>query len=250
MSKSLDDKIKETLLEGTKEAPELKDKVFMNIQASIQVEKEVKQMTRRQKKKTFMTRFALIASLFVILLLTNTEYGQAAINRIKTFFEPEKKVVEQIEGTEEEKEYTLEKGEMGYIIYIDKSMYEKEVVDGKDRIIPLHRAENYPAMFMEISQNIDENPEEAAIQIENNLDREYEVFENQGIVNDPIEAIHLSGRTGINHDDLLVKYYLVDNTRGGTFIIKMEYTLEAAEGHGARFYHMLKEFKVLDLEDI
>ena len=139
---------------------------------------------------------------------------------------------------------------MGYIIYIDQSMYEKEVVDGKDRIVPLHKAENYPAMFMEISQDLDLSPEEVALEIENNLDRKYETFENQGLVSDPIEATHLSARTGINHDDLLVKYYLVDNTRGGSFVIKMEYTYEAAEGHGARFYHMLKEFELVDLEDM
>lgn len=250
MDKSLDDKIKEALLEATKEAPEEKDKVLMNIKSSLQEEKEAKEMTKRKRNKSFMPRFAIIASAFLVLFLSSTEYGQATIDRIKTFFQPEKEIVEQIEGGDEEKEYTLEKGEMGYIIYIDQSMYEKEVVEGKDRIVPLYKAENYPPMFMEISQNTDLSPEETAIQIENNLDREYETFENQGIVNDPIEAIHLAAKTGTNHDSILVKYYIVDNTRGGSFIIKMEYIYEAAEGHGARFYHMLKEFEVIDLEDI
>ena len=177
-------------------------------------------------------------------------YGQATIDRIRTLFEPEKKVVEQIEGSEEEKEYTLKEGEMGYIIYVDQSMHEKEVVEGRDRIVPLYKADDYPAMYMEISQNINLNPEEAASQIEKDLKEEYNEFENHGIVSDPIDAIHLSAKTGINHDDILVKYYLVDNTRGGSFVIKMEYTYEAAEGHGARFYHMLQEFEVVDLEDM
>lgn len=248
MVRSLDDKIKETLLEATKEAPELKDKVFENIQASIQEERGEDRMTRNGRPS--ILKLVAVASIFIIILFTTTEYGQATIDKIRTFFQPEKPITEHIEGTEEEKEYNLEDSKMGYIIYIDRSMYEKVAEEGRDRIVPLYKADYLPEMYMEITQEEDLSPEEVAAKIEGEQKGEFAEFENQGLVNDPIKAILLKGKTGIQYDDIIVKYYLVDNTKGGTFVIKTQYTLEAAEGHGARFYHMLKEFKVVDLEEL
>jgi RNA polymerase sigma factor (sigma-70 family) len=42
----------------------------------------------------------------------------------------------------------------------------------------------------------------------------------------------------------VVKYYLIDNGQGGTFVIEQHYFVEASEGHGARFDNMLKQFQV------
>lgn len=250
MVKNLDDKIKNALIEGTKAAPDLKEEVWESIQGKINQEKGVSRMARKRTNRPSLLRFAAIAAVFVFLFLATTQYGQAAIDKIKILFDPQKNITEEIEGTEEEKEYTLQEGQMGYIIYVDESMYTKEVVDGKDRIVPINKAGNLPEMFMEISQVEDKTPQEAAKQLENDLKGEYAEFENQGKVDDPLEAIHLAANTGKNSNDLYVKYYLVDNTEGGTFVIKLQYILEAAEGHGARFYHMLKEFKVVNLEDL
>lgn len=250
MVKRLDDEIKRALIDGTNSAPDLKEEVWERIQGELSQEKGVSRMARKRANRPSLLRFAAIAAVFVFLFLATTQYGQAAIDKIKILFDPQKNVTEQIEGTEEEKEYTLQEGQMGYIIYVDESMYTKEVIEGKDRIVPINKAENLPDMFMEISQVEDKTPQEVASQMGTDLKGEYKEFENQGKVEDPLEAIHLSANTGKQADDLYIKYYLVDNTKGGTFIIKQQYILEAAEGHGARFYHMLKEFKVVNLEDL
>ncbi len=250
MGKSLDEKIREALMAGTREAPEQREEVFKNIQASIQQKEGGSTMAKGRKNRPSFIKFTAIAALFALLFLTTTQYGQAAIDKIKILFDPQKKITEQIEGTEEEKEYTLREGQMGYVIYIDESMYEKQVEQGKDRILPIHRADYLPEMYIEITQEEGKTPDEVAAQLEESLRDEYPEFENLGKIQDPVESIHLSAKSGIKHDDVIVKYYLVDNTRGGAFIIKTQYTLEAAEGHGARFYHMLKEFKVVNLEDL
>src|SRR5690554_2346856 len=115
MGKSLDDKIKEALMEGTNAAEELKEEVFKNINSSIQQEKGGSRMARKHRNRPSILRFAAIAAVFVLLFLTTTQYGQAAIDRIKILFDPEKQITEQIEGTEEEKEYSLKEGQMGYV---------------------------------------------------------------------------------------------------------------------------------------
>lgn len=251
MKKSLDDHIKEALLKGTQTAPELKEDIWKNIENSLEKEEAQNRIPKEQRKyKPSFLKVASIAIIFALVFFTTTHYGRAAIYQLKVLFEPEKQITENIEGNEEKKEYSLQKGQMGYVIYIDESMYTKEILKNKDKIVPKNKAEYLPEMYMEISQVEDQTPQETAVDLENTLEEEYEEYKSEGMVEKPLKALHLTANTGYNPDDLLIKYYLVDNTEGGTFIIKLQYIREAAEGHGARFYHMLQEFKVVDLEQV
>lgn len=102
---------------------------------------------------------------------------------------------------------------------------------------------------MEIQRVAGKSPQELAAQLEAELKSSFETVDNYGPVSDPIEAISLHARSGLKPDSTVVQYYLVDDNSGGTFVIKEQYFLEAAEGHGARFYHMLKEFKVVNSQE-
>lgn len=251
MTKNFDDEIKRALMEGTDSAPGLKEGVWKGIENELNNEKGVIRLTGKRKyNRPSLLRFGAIAAVFVLMLLTTTQYGQAAINKIKILLDPQKKIIEQIEGDQEEKEYVLKEGQMGYVIYIDQTMYTKEALKDKDRIVPINKAEDLPEMFIEVSQVENRSPSVLASEMESKLKDEFKEFKNYGKIDDPLKAIHLFGATGRKFDDLYVNYYLVDNTKGGSFIIKTQYIVEAAEGHGARFYHMLREFKVLDPEDI
>src|SRR5690554_3363991 len=123
MVKRLDDEIKRALIDGTNSAPDLKQEVWERIQGELSQEKGVSRMARKRANRPSLLRFAAIAAVFIFMFLATTQYGQAAIDKIKILFDPQKNVTEQIEGTEEEKEYTLQEGQMGYIIYVDESMY-------------------------------------------------------------------------------------------------------------------------------
>ncbi|MCM8901684.1 hypothetical protein KVG29_10680 [Caldicoprobacter algeriensis] len=122
--------------------------------------------------------------------------------------------------------------------------------DGKDRIVPnVDPGDNLPEVYMEIQRVADKSPQEMAAQIEAELKSSFETVENYGVIEDPVKSISLRARSGLKPNATIVRYYLVDDKQGGTFIIKQQYFLEAAEGHGARFYHMLKEFKVVNSQE-
>ena len=46
-------------------------------------------------------------------------------------------------------------------------------------------------------------------------------------------------------DDAVMKVYVLDNTAGGVFVVKMRYFTEAEEGHGARLEAMLNGFEII-----
>jgi hypothetical protein len=102
---------------------------------------------------------------------------------------------------------------------------------------------------MEISQDKDSTPEELAAQFEEELKADFSKVDAAQKVTEPVEGITIHAIDGgTEWDDEVVNYYLVDNTQGGTFVIKQKYFLEASEGHGARFYNMLKEFTIVPEE--
>lgn len=185
----------------------------------------------------------------MIAFLVRTEPGQAAITKIQDLLVPEKQVKENIEGIEEKTDVSLNKSEMGYVIYIDENRYTMDKSENKDKIIPRDKAENLPEVFMEIEQVENEAVEEVAIEIEKKLRYNFKMTESNGRVKEPIEGIYLYANTGNQRNDTVVKYYIIDNTKGGSFIIKQQFFLEASEGHGVRFDNMLKEFKIIPLEE-
>jgi hypothetical protein len=250
MDNMTDKKIRDAILGGTDEAAELKAMVWNNIQKELNLQGEkvarVKRSDRR-KKSTIpgFIKYGSIAAAVTIVLGLNTQYGQAAVGKIKEIFAPNKVVKQEIEGMPSQNNLTLKEGSK-YIIYIDEEMYTMQKVDGKDKITPKNKAANYPEVFMEIEQIKDKKPEVVAAELEKELKGKYPRYENKGTVKDPVNGILLRASSGIKSKDTVVQYYLVDNTKGGTFVIKEQYFVEAAEGHGARFYHMLKEFRIVN----
>ena len=65
---------------------------------------------------------------------------------------------------------------------------------------------------------------------------------------EPVEGYQLHGiqNGGQKWDDEVVHAYVISNGKEGSFVITERYFLEAAEGHGARFYAMLQEFQILE----
>lgn len=248
MKDNFDNKLREALIKGTDKSAGQKEEVWKSIEERIMLDKERKIIMKRSGRKGIQ-KIAGVAAAAVVMaatFFTVTQPGQAAVGKIREFFVPQKKIVEHIEGMPENKEVKLQDSQMGYIIYIDEELYTMEKNNGVDRIVPKNKAENLPAVFMEISQVVDKAPESVAAEIEEQLAKDFGSNREMSEVDSPVKGIHLKGRTGSNWNDTVINYYLVDNTRGGTFIIKQQYFLEASEGHGARFYYMLNEFKVVD----
>ncbi|MPN40220.1 hypothetical protein SDC9_187756 [bioreactor metagenome] len=188
----------------------------------------------------------MVAAALAVVIFSNTEYGHATANKIREIFVTNKTITQSLEGMDEESDVSLKEGSSKYIIYIDEERYTMVSENGKDKIYSKIKSENLPEVYMEIDQVKGKSPKIVASEIERTLKDKYPSVENNGEVTDPIEGILISAYSGSNWNDTVIKYYFVDNKEGGTFIIKEQYFLEAAEGHGARFYNMIKQFKIVE----
>ena len=246
--KDFDEKVSEALEKGTKRfTEELQEENFIITMKKInEIDKGDRKMPKR---KSALGKFISVGSAAAVILvcISVTQPGQAALAKIKKYFEPEKQVEIQVEGDNEIIDSKLQQSEMGYIIYYDQERYKVVEEGDSDRIIMKETYEGIPEVYMEIYQDIDHTPEELAATLEAELKVEYSKVNPAEYVTEPVEGLYIHAIDGgTKWDDEVVNYYLVDNTQGGTFIIKQKYFLEAGEGHGARFYNMLKEFEIVE----
>jgi hypothetical protein len=242
-----DKKIRDALIEGTDDIKDFKNAIWNNIEKEInKIDNDEIDLKMKTKNKYNFIKHGSIAAALVIGLVATTSYGDAAIDSIKKLFEPNKVVEQQIEGMGEKTNMKLSENTTNYIIYYDKDIYNMKSIEGKDIITPINKAENYPEVSMTIEQVADKRPHVLASEIEKDIKEKYSVVENKGLVNEPVTGILISTRAGSNSKDPVINYYLIENNRGGTFKITQKYFVEASEGHGARFYNMLKEFKIID----
>lgn len=163
-------------------------------------------------------------------------------------YPPEKESTLQIEGSEEKRIITLQEGiDSAYIIYIDEEHYQFTKGDESDFITtknPL--SEEYPEVSMEIKQIKDVTPKEMVSTLETELASQYTQVKKTEVVTEPLEGYNLHGISGSEWDSPVTNVYVVDNLNDGSFVITEKYFLEAAEGHGARFYHVLQEFEIIE----
>lgn len=247
MNQMEDKKIKDALLQGTEEVTELKNMVWSNIERELNLDMKKKENVKRKTNKmaSFM-KYGSMAAAITLVIGLNTEYGQAAVDKIKEIFVPNKVVKQQVEGMDEDSNVALKEGSAKYIIYIDEERYTMTKMDGKDKIAAKIKGENTPEVFMEISQVEGKKADAIASEIEEELKGKYQKVENRGKVNYPLKATLIYANSGMNFNSTVIRYYLVDNTKGGTFVIKQQLFVEAEEGHGARMDNMLKEFKIIE----
>jgi hypothetical protein len=173
---------------------------------------------------------------------------------IEERFEAEKEVVIQIEGTEEKVKMWLNKGQNeAYVIYIDEERYKMAAGKGGEPDVIATKEplpENFPEVRMTIEQVPDTAPDILADEVEAELKAEFPDLREIEEVAEPVEGYQLHGiaNGGQQWDDPVVHAYVISNGRSGSFVITERYFLEAAEGHGARFYAMLEEFYITQPE--
>ncbi|CAM3239516.1 hypothetical protein FITA111629_11850 [Filibacter tadaridae] len=233
----------------TQDTHGLKDEIWDGLENELfSVKKgEVKKMKRKKKKRVLP--FVLLAAAAIILVFTvQTDTGMAFIKTIKDMFVPEKEVVQNIEGQDEITNVDLHEGQdSNYIIYVDETRYKVikgEVSDIITTIDPL--PEKYPEVTMEIKQVADEKPEDLVKKVEADLIKDFPELRDIKEVTEPVEGFLLHGAAGSQWDSKIVHTYIISNGKKGSFIIKENYFLEAAEGHGARFHRMLESFEIVE----
>lgn len=201
-----------------------------------------------QKTHIFSVIIAIAAAIFIFFML-QTKQDTAFISPIKNVFVPEKEITQSIEGQDETTEVTLHEGtNVEYIIYIDESRYKIEKGQEMDVITPSDSLpDQYPPVSLEITQIEDKKAEDVLQEFEANLKKEFPRLLPAEKVTEPVEGYLLHGI--IDSEDptsKVVHAYVISNGKNGSFILQENYFLEAAEGHGARFYHMLESFEIVE----
>ncbi|MEG6616666.1 hypothetical protein V6C27_09595 [Peptococcaceae bacterium 1198_IL3148] len=245
-----DQQLKQSLEKNTDEVAALKEQTWENIEKQLfNTDSKGAEKSVKKSGKRLITAISSVAAAALVVLVLNTQPGHAIIQNIKEIFLPEKVVEHNIEGQTEQRNVTLEESKTAdYLIYVDEEYYKMVSENGVDKIVPKNPLpENYPAVYMQIEQFKDRSSEDLAAQLEASLEDGYQLRAAQEI-NEPVvgkEIRAIGGTGGQSGSDPVVKYYVIDNQLGGSFVIEQRYFLEAAEGHGARFDQMLQEFYVV-----
>lgn len=251
-----DQEIKDQLVKETAEVAKLKEDTWKKIENELTKDAK-KKLKRNRKLKLFIRMAAMVLGITIIWISLTTSPGLALIQNIKDMFAPEKDVEIHLEGELESTHVELEANEaLRYIIYIDKERYKLIEGETRDQIVMVEELEDdFPEVVMEIIPT--EGTLEAAISMLKeeikNLDME---ITREGKVDEPLDAYEIgaigkdtegeNGVLGKHWDTPVHQYYITNNKAGHFFIIKEKYFLEAAEGHGARFYYMLETFEVVE----
>jgi uncharacterized protein YxeA len=231
----------------TEESQGLKDEIWNGLEQ--EVFKEERADVRKLKKKGhIISVIGVIAASLLIALSLQTDTGSAFIKSLKDMFAPEKEITQGIEGQDEETEVYLHEGkDSEYIIYVDEARYK--IIKGEESdvittIDPL--PEKYPEVKMEITQVANEKPEDLVKKIEADLKVDYSELREIENVTEPVEGYLLHGINGNEWDSNVVHLYVISNGNEGSYVIREDYFLEAAEGHGARFHYMLESLEIVE----
>lgn len=265
--------LKKAIEKNTNRSEEAKENVWRRIDAEI---KEL-EMKKRRNGAVWMAASVLLAGL--VAFTAFTPVGNAAVSRIIAMFAPEKEVVTTVEGEEETAEQDLyidaeaaseqvivtenpeetseevTEGQVSYAMYVDTERYEVNKEANADIISPKDYPADYPPVDMQISQVPDISVEDMAASIYSELTAEYDnVLDIESAEFAHAGGLRLYAINGdLNGDkdnmpqwdDAVMKVYVLDNTAGGVFVVKMRYFIEAEEGHGARLEAMLSEFEII-----
>jgi len=247
-----DTKMKRSLEQHSDSMLKHKEDIWKNIEEELFMTEPSRKTTHAKPKSKVGKRIAWIISVAaaasIIGVFTTTNTGQALVNQIKQYFEPKKQVEEHIEGMPEEKEIVLQDTiKSGYVIYIDEERYKLVEEADRDVIVPAEPlGDIYPEVSMSIEQVEDEAPEAAVARLQKELADNYATVKEAEAVTEPLTATMLSAIDGNEWNSPVSKVYVLSNDRGGSFIITEKYFLEASEGHGARFHHMLQQFTIVE----
>jgi hypothetical protein len=244
MSK-FDEQIKRELEKHTdSNVQELKDNIWNEINKEL-FEGRPKEVKR---KKRWIPAVLIAAAALVFAFTLQTEPGLALMKGIKDMFVPEKNIIQSIEGQDEPTEVHLNEGkDSEYIIYVDESRYKMIKGEESDVITTIEPLpEKYPEVSMEIKQYPSDKPETLVKEIEEKLKVDFPDLRSIETVSEPVEGFWLHGLTESTWDGKVIDVYVISNGKDGSFVITEKYFLEAAEGHGARFYHMLQSFEIIE----
>lgn len=246
MYKDLDKNIEESLEEMSNFHPEEKDEIWNKIENKLFSERRSSIKPKRKKG-----RWGLLTAAAVVMIVVfgiQTETGSALVDKVKSMFEPEKEIVQNLEGMEEETNLQLNEGkESEYVIYVDEERYVMTSTEDQDTITTKEPLDaQYPEVSMTISQVKDRGTSEVVMDMKEKVLTDYPNIIIEEEVSAPLSGyMFFAKKDGVEWNTEVTKVYVLDNGAGGSFVIQQRYFSEAEEGHGVRFDEMVKEFHIV-----
>lgn len=261
----MDQKLKQHLEEESNYSSNLKEEMWAQIESqlengsplpadSIESQLDNKEQPQGKRRKRTMTIIkattGLAAAVIAVTAFLALPPGETFMKSVQNWFAPEKKIEVEIEGNKEETNGQVHVNEESrYAIYYDKERYKLIQQDGKDVITTIDPLpEPYPQVSLTIEQNVDALPEKLAAEIAGKLADQFAEVRDIEKVSEPVEGYRIHAINGHDRLSEVISVYVTSNERQGSFILTMNYFLEAAEGHGARFTQTLEQFKALTEE--
>ncbi|WP_093194090.1 hypothetical protein [Salimicrobium halophilum] len=240
MSEKFERKLEKRLKEETDNMEKQKQETWSRIESELFT-------GETKKKRTPWVATAVAATLILLIVAASIpDLRQPVVNSVKELFVEEKEQNINIEGQEEETDVQRNADEeWNYVIYVDEDRYRLEEGEGVDRIIPATElGEAYPEVSMMITET-----EATPGEIESEMTETYPDYSIESEqVTTPQEATELravpQGATEWNTP--IYRWYVIEGET--TYVVKQNYFLEAAEGHGARFDAMLETFEIVEEE--
>ncbi len=226
----------------------LKDEIWNRLDKELFSAEQVNKGEVKKMKNPVIPIIITVAAALAIVFSLTTDTGMALMKGIKDLFVPEKEIIQSIEGQDEKTDVTLNEGTNSeYVIYIDETRYKMSNDKDADIITTIEPLPaQYPEVTMEIKQVADERPEDLVKKIEAELKKDFPELRAVETVTEPVKGFWLHGAAGNDAKSKIVTAYVISNGKEGSFIITENYFLEAAEGHGARFHHMLESFEIVE----
>ncbi|WP_392455032.1 hypothetical protein ACF3OH_12955 [Chryseomicrobium aureum] len=193
--------------------------------------------------------------------LTRGEPGfvEQELTKIDARFPETKEVPLQIEGTEEMIAMSrVVPGNFAYVLYADEELYEisfdsrfdSNTTDESSASIVARNSLGtaYPEVKLQIDTIPGKKPTELASEKAALLEEKYSgATIDSELVTEPVVGYKLHAREGDSPSSEVTTIYVLDQQHDeSTIVVTQTVFLEAQEGHGARFFSMLKTLQVLD----
>lgn len=154
-----------------------------------------------------------------------------------------------LEGMDEPVKYEHIGNEvLGFEMDYDYENFVRKTEQDSERLISIWDNPDNPEIYIEIIHSM-ENAETTAASIKETLSAEYDASMEQSTLDGAGECIEIRAEVDHNHQMSLWQLqmvFIIPTSDGGSLVVWGHYTVESADGMGARLYNMINSIKVVE----
>ena len=158
-----------------------------------------------------------------------------------------------LEGMDETVQYEhIRNDTLGFEMDYDYENFGRYTGQDCERLISVWDNPDNPEIYIEITRST-EDAETTAVAVGETLSAEYEISTEQSALDGAGECIEI--RAEVDHNNQmsiwqLQMVYIIPAENGGSLVVWGHYTVESAEGFGARLSNMINSVKIITINDV